>query len=170
MPWRQITCDEREQLVDRLGRSYNGLGGPEFGVISSLMDLDGEFGDPVMDTTWGRRDSDEPVLRDVRWPAPGNYTRDDPGSAPLPDARPCEHYAYETSVAIPPVAVDDPAGCIPPQSAGSPTPDGAMFSGPTNCLNCGRRRLLGVTCPCKYGHVYSPLDYTDDADTQVVSE
>lgn len=90
--WRLITCEEREQLVDLLGRSYNGPAAP-YGVLSSLTDLDGEYGDPVMDTTWGHTGTEVPVLRDVRWPA-RRYFDDDP-AMPKPDARPCVHYRYE---------------------------------------------------------------------------
>lgn len=90
MTWHQITCREREQLVDELGRSYNGLADP-YGVISSRTDIGGQFGDPVIDTTWGHKETGEPVLRDVRWPAP---PCSNPGVV-LADVRPCEHYRHE---------------------------------------------------------------------------
>lgn len=49
--------------------------------VSSLTDLSGDYGTPVVYTEWGAPDSDAPVLRDYRWP----------------DARErnCEHYVPE---------------------------------------------------------------------------
>lgn len=91
MSWLKITCEQREQLVDRLGRSYNGLAAPEFCVLSGRTDLDGQFGDPSIETTWGRRETEQPVLRDIRYPP--RYTGSD--STPKPDARPCEHFEFQ---------------------------------------------------------------------------
>lgn len=71
--WRQITCDERDDLYGRENGAWS--------VGSGLTDLDGEFGDPHMFTEWW--DGDQPVLRDYRWPQP---------SGEKPDTRPCEHY------------------------------------------------------------------------------
>lgn len=72
MSWSVITCAERETLY----------GAGDLTVASSLTDLFGEFGDPMVFTEWagplGR-----PVLRDYRWPGPNGGR---------PDARPCEHY------------------------------------------------------------------------------
>ena len=77
--WRQITCWEREALVDRLGRSYNGFSAESgIGVHAGRTDMGGRFGEPEIYTEWGYRDGDErPVLRDHRWPD---------------SDRPCEHY------------------------------------------------------------------------------
>jgi hypothetical protein len=85
MSWQKITCEEREALVDRYGRSYNGLADP-YGVIASRSDLGGEFGDPEVFTEWGHKETDLPVLRDIRYPAV-----DMAGT----DLKPCEHYAFE---------------------------------------------------------------------------
>lgn len=47
--------------------------------VSSLTDLEGEFGRPVVYTEWASPDDDsKPVLRDYRWPGG-------------PDSR-CKHY------------------------------------------------------------------------------
>lgn len=83
--WRKITCAEREQLIDALGRSYNGLARP-YGVLAGRTDLTGEYGRPEIFTEWGHLETDVPVLRDVRYPSPT-------GGA---DTAPCEHYAPET--------------------------------------------------------------------------
>jgi hypothetical protein len=81
--WRQITCQEREDLVTRLGRSYNGFSAESgIGVLASKTDIDGEYGTPEIYTEWGRKATDEPVLRDYRWPN---------------SDRPCEHYVPEGS-------------------------------------------------------------------------
>lgn len=63
--WQRISCSEREELVDRLGRSYNGFSA-ESGicVLSSKTDPDGLYGAPEIVTEWGRRDTEEPVLRE----------------------------------------------------------------------------------------------------------
>jgi hypothetical protein len=77
--WVQITCREREALVDRIGRSYNGFSRESgVSVIGSRSDLGGEYGPPEVYTEWGYDDG-WPVLRDCRWPG---------------SDRPCEHYAY----------------------------------------------------------------------------
>lgn len=79
--WRQITCQEREALIDRLGRSYNGFSaGSGIGVHAASTDM--SHGGLIY-TEWGYRDDDErPVLRDYRWSG---------------DTQPCEHYIPETS-------------------------------------------------------------------------
>jgi hypothetical protein len=78
--WMPISCAEREELIDRLGRSYNGFSGESgIGVLSSKTDLDGEYGRAEVFTEWGYRGTEVPVLRDIR------YTKDD---------APCEHYAF----------------------------------------------------------------------------
>jgi len=79
MSWRKITCQEREDLIDRVGRSYNGPADP-YGVFASRTDLTGEFGEPYVFTEWGNKDTDTPLLQDRRWPD---------------SDRPCEHYEYE---------------------------------------------------------------------------
>ena len=70
MTWVQITCKEREALVDSLGRSFNGFSTDSgISVTSSLTDVDGEYGDPHIFTEWGRGDhGTDPVLQDERWP------------------------------------------------------------------------------------------------------
>ena len=74
--WVQITCQEREALIDRLGRSYNGFA-QESGVGVHASSTDMSPGGLVF-TEWGYRNGDErPVLRDYRW----NDCE-----------QPCEHY------------------------------------------------------------------------------
>lgn len=69
----KITCAERDAILHETGQ-YDG-----WSVISGLTDLDGEFGEPKVDTTWEKNGR---TVRDVRYPgAPGE-----------PDAAPCEHY------------------------------------------------------------------------------
>ncbi|WP_161387632.1 hypothetical protein, partial [Enterococcus hirae] len=64
----QITCTEREALVDRLGRSHNGFSDESgIGPLSTLTDMGGRFGEPRVFTEWGHRDTEVPVLRDQRW-------------------------------------------------------------------------------------------------------
>jgi hypothetical protein len=75
--WTRIPCMERDEHYD--------IAGEHLKPLSSLTDLDGEFGSPVVFTEWGRDDQDEPLLRDYRYPK-----QSDPGS----DYRPCEHYFY----------------------------------------------------------------------------
>lgn len=80
MTWVEITCKEREQLVDRIGRSFNGFDpATGVGVLSSRTDMTGEFGPPEIFTEWGY-DESRPLLRDHLWP--GNYAH-------------CEHYEWQ---------------------------------------------------------------------------
>lgn len=79
----QITCQEREALIESVGRSYNGPADP-WVPISTLTDLSGEFGEPEVYTKWGHRDSEEPLLEDYLWPD---------------SDRPCEHYRFEKAEA-----------------------------------------------------------------------
>lgn len=84
MTWRKIDCKERDEAKERY----------DLVPISSCTDLGGEFGDPSMFTEWGDRSTEEPVLRDHRWPP--RYPNDGlPSHPPLPDSRPCEHYLHE---------------------------------------------------------------------------
>ncbi len=79
---RKLTCAEREKILHADGR-YAG-----WSVESGFTDMDGEYGDPRMETTWergGRR------IRDVRHP--GRNGEKDP--------RPCEHYELDE------IGVDD---------------------------------------------------------------
>ncbi len=86
MRWRQVNCQERDALIDRLGRSYNGFSAESgIGVFSSLTDIDGEYGPPEIFTEWGYRVTDVPVLRDYRWPGSG---------------RPCEHFIYDEAAGL----------------------------------------------------------------------
>lgn len=62
--------------------------------ISSCTDLGGEYGDPSIFTEWGDRTTEEPVLRDQRWP-PRYTTQDMSEYAAQSDVRPCEHYLNE---------------------------------------------------------------------------
>ena len=80
--WKQITCQEREALIDRVGRFYNGPADP-YGPTNSLTDMSGEFGEPKVFTEWGHRETGEPLLRDCRWPE---------------SDRPCEHHEWVSAV------------------------------------------------------------------------
>lgn len=77
--WIRITCRERDEHMSIMGEHATPL--------SSLTDLDGIYGTPIVYTEWGRDDQDEPILRDYRWPP-------EDGSNSGPDARPCEHWFY----------------------------------------------------------------------------
>lgn len=74
--WRKITCEEREALIDSVGRSCNGPADP-YGVFASYTDVEREIY-----TEWGNRNTEVPLLRDWRWPN---------------SDRPCEHRAYVAS-------------------------------------------------------------------------
>jgi hypothetical protein len=78
--WKQISCEEREALIDQHGRSYNGFADyTGIGVLSGCTDMDGGItGRPYVTTTWGY-DDETPVLRDERWPG---------------SDRPCEHHQW----------------------------------------------------------------------------
>lgn len=80
MTWQKIACEQREALVDKFGRSYNGFS-DESGirVIAGRSDLGGEFGEPSVFSEWGYVATGQPVLRDYRWPE---------------SDRPCEHYEW----------------------------------------------------------------------------
>lgn len=67
--WRKVSCTERESIF---------LSGDGFTVSSSLTDLDGEYGEPVVYTEWAL--GGLPRLRDYRYPDDGND---------------CAHYATE---------------------------------------------------------------------------
>ncbi len=51
--WREVTCEESEVVRD---------GGVT--PLSSLTDIDGTYGRPVIYTEWARPDGEEPILRD----------------------------------------------------------------------------------------------------------
>lgn len=73
--WTRITCAESEEHLQLMGEQ-------KF-VYSSLTDISGEFGEPRIETVWGRRATpDEPILKNVRHPDP------DGG----PDVARCEHW------------------------------------------------------------------------------
>lgn len=76
----QITCEQRNEL---LGSPIT----PDWHVESGLTDPNGQFGEPRIETTWGRGDE---RVRDVRHPALGHYTP----SPEHPDVRPCEHWHW----------------------------------------------------------------------------
>lgn len=105
--WVEISCPEREELIDRLGRSYNGFSAESgIGVLSSKTDLDGEYGRAEVFTEWGYRETDVPVLRDIRWPK---------------DDAPCEHYAFAPAVSVPVADTTEPE----------------PYSLMTDCVQCG---------------------------------
>lgn len=81
MRWQRISCDEYEEHLSIMGDAAR--------VYSSLTDLSGEFGEPVIETVWCRAETpDEPLLKGVRHPG---YMTDD--STPVADRLPCEHYS-----------------------------------------------------------------------------
>lgn len=75
--WQPVTCLQRDAII------FERDGGVDLHVFSSLTDLYGNYGTPVVYTELGL--GDEPILRDYRYP-PSD------GSNSGPDARPCEHY------------------------------------------------------------------------------
>lgn len=80
---KRLTCAERDSILldpetKRPASSW--------GIYSSLTDAHGEFGDPLIETTWER---DGVRIRDVRHPHEGQYSP--------PDRKPCEHWKYEVS-------------------------------------------------------------------------
>ena len=91
MTWHPITCQEREALVDKLGRSYGGFSKASgVGVLSSKTDLDGAYGPPEVFTEWGY-DYDRPVLRDFRWPGGSGSCAHYEHRPDTPDESPDEH-------------------------------------------------------------------------------
>ncbi|WP_345434826.1 hypothetical protein [Microbacterium gilvum] len=68
--WQAVSCERSDEVrAEHLDKT----------VRSSLTDLDGRFGGPVIFTEWATADG-RPLLRDYRW-----------GAA----ERPCEHYEPE---------------------------------------------------------------------------
>lgn len=79
---KKLTCTERDNIV--LNKVTGNLH-QDWSVESSLTDMDGEFGDPIVDTTWAL---DNLRVRDIRHPRP---------EAPedkKTDHKPCEHYYW----------------------------------------------------------------------------
>ena len=80
---RKLTCEERDEiLIDFETYRYF----PDIKVVSGLTDLDGEFGDPIMETTWETATGIR--VRDVRHPA-------FPDAESGADRKRCEHYLVE---------------------------------------------------------------------------
>ena len=69
--WTRITCQEREAL----------MASRHLRPFASFTDTEGQHGDPHMFTEWGDPTTEQPVLRDYRWP----------GRDGAPDTRPCRH-------------------------------------------------------------------------------
>lgn len=70
--WRKVDCETSEAVL---------IAHPDRSVGSSLTDLSGEFGEPIVFTEW---DSDgSPILRNYRWPQTAG--------------RVCEHWVPEVS-------------------------------------------------------------------------
>jgi hypothetical protein len=67
--WMPITCEESDSVRKGLTPA------------SSLTDLDGEFGEPVIYTEWYSTETNVSILRDYRWF----------------DGRPCEHLVVMAS-------------------------------------------------------------------------
>lgn len=95
--WNQISCAEREALVDEIGRSCNGFSEESgVGVLTGRTDLGGF--PPIVLTVWGYRETEVPLLKDVRHPARYDF----PGDEGQPDLKPCEHFkATEVVEGIP---------------------------------------------------------------------
>jgi hypothetical protein len=66
--WHKITCADRDAMVH---------GDDSLHCFSSLTDLHGAYGEPLVYTEWGLPNPDRAVLRDYRWPD---------------SERPCEHW------------------------------------------------------------------------------
>jgi hypothetical protein len=77
--WVPISCEDS----DRFDRQALLVG-------ATLTDMVGRFGEPRILTEWLPSGSEEPVLRDIRWPRRGGGE---------PDVRPCEHYVPAVSMA-----------------------------------------------------------------------
>lgn len=77
---RKISCTEADELFGDLTGWH---------VEAALTDAYGEYGEPRIETTWGR---DNQRLQTVRHPHYGQYA---PG--PEGDREPCEHYFWEVT-------------------------------------------------------------------------
>lgn len=78
--WNRITCAESEEHLALMGESRF--------VYSSLTDISGEYGDPRIETTWGRKETpDEPIMKTLRHPDPEGGK----------DVAPCEHWFAEVT-------------------------------------------------------------------------
>lgn len=75
---KKLTCSETDKLLG----DYTG-----WHVESTLTDPHGHFGDPRIETTWGRGNQRVQSIRDPHY---GQYA---PG--PDGDREPCEHYYWE---------------------------------------------------------------------------
>jgi hypothetical protein len=78
MSWRQVSCEERD--------AFYAAGIEDWCPGSTLTDLDGQFGEPEMFIEWWDRETEQPQLRDQRWPRRGGER---------PDARPCQHHVWD---------------------------------------------------------------------------
>lgn len=87
--WQKISCTERDEHYQIAEQALE--------PVSSLTDPDGQFGTPIVFTEWARRDSDESLLRDYRWPAEGVSA----------GARICEHYFFVGDSATIPASVEE---------------------------------------------------------------
>ena len=75
---KKLECDERDAILldpntGRVAESWS--------IAASLTDLEGEFGEARIETTWERAGVH---VQDVRHPAVGGG----------PDVKPCEHYQW----------------------------------------------------------------------------
>lgn len=84
--WRKITCDERDALYNERRE--------QLCVLAGRTDMGGMYGDPEIFTEWGDRETEQPVLRDRRFPP--QYPIPPLADVRLPDTKPCEHYRYES--------------------------------------------------------------------------
>jgi hypothetical protein len=75
--WQRVPC-----IIGDLIRAHE-----QVTPASSLTDPDGIYGAPIVYTEWALRDSDEPVLREYRYP----------GGEGKPDRLPCDHYVPEVT-------------------------------------------------------------------------
>ena len=86
MAWTPITCAERDAIFARRNLV----------AISTCTDLAAEHhSEPEVFTEWADRGSENPVLRDYRYPA--RRRSGDDLTIPKPDARPCTHYRFADS-------------------------------------------------------------------------
>lgn len=79
--WVPITCAERDALYRDHAHGWS--------VGASLTDLGGQYGDPSVFTEWWDALTEEPCLRDWRFPSL---------SSGAPDMKPCEHHVFRNPV------------------------------------------------------------------------
>lgn len=80
MTVKKLTCEERDAILE----VENGRVSDNWSIYASLSDAHGEYGEPLITTTWEREGR---LIKDVRHPFEGSYS--------LPDREPCEHFELD---------------------------------------------------------------------------